>query len=128
MRVTDIDAYQSWCAEVSRSAMGERFREILEGWATEAESLVETADWGADPIDAIRRTLGVIEDRYGLITVEQLGQLLVTLIAYWQHGNALAEDLSPIEIRVVQEVTARSLMEMAAVAADEEEEVDSGAK
>jgi hypothetical protein len=119
MRVTDTAVYQGWCAEVSRSEIGEKFRTILEAWTDAAEALVETSDWGADPIDAVRRTLPEIEETYGLLTAEQLGQLLVTMIAYWYHGDALAEDMSPIEIRLVQEVAASKLAEMASEVAQE---------
>jgi hypothetical protein len=119
MRVTDVDVYQQWCAEVSRSEVGEKFRAILEAWADAAEKLMEPDDWGTDPIDAIRRTLPEIEKNFGLLTAEQLGQLLVTLIAYWQPGTALAEEMSPIEIRLVQEVAATKLAEMAEATAQE---------
>lgn len=112
MKVVDESLWQQQCAELEADGQnGQRFRDYVQFWVDAAEEWVEKH--GDRPVDAIRATLTVAEDKYGRIGIAFLGQMLVVISTYWIYGEQLAKDLSPIELHLVQDMLALKMSELA---------------
>ncbi|QDH91774.1 hypothetical protein SEA_PHRAPPUCCINO_99 [Mycobacterium phage Phrappuccino] len=119
MKVKNADIWQQQRAELlADGEIGPRFLEILEAWAESAEELME----GVVPVrDAAMSALGGVEERFGRVNIVYLGQMLTLLTIFWAHGDEFAEELSAIELRLVQDLTAQKILELSAEAATDTE-------
>jgi len=113
MKVRDEALWQEQCAELEADEVGREFRMYLLTWIDEAESIVES---GAGPAEAVRRALARAEDDLGPVTTMMLGQMLGVAVIHWVHGEAMYQQLSPIEQRLVQDCLALKVLQLQAEA------------
>lgn len=116
----------SW--EMTKSSLiddGERghaFLVFLNFWLNTAEKLMsEPVDfekplgpgvYPPSPANAIRQALEIVESSLGPIDCWYMGQLLVVIGTYWQHGDEAMRGFSAIELKVTAEMLARKINEL----------------
>lgn len=71
--------------------------------------------------NAVRQALELAEARLGFVDVWFMGQLLVVMCSYWQHGDALAQGMSVIELKLTGQALAYKLHELQELAAVEQD-------
>ena len=104
MRVSDEARWQQQLAEFEAGdERGQAFRDFLIAWTDRAEEAI-SAD--LTPLAALTLALPDIEADRGRVTIGDIGQMLVVLAAFWAHGEAMVEALTPIERRLVQDTVA----------------------
>lgn len=118
MFVRDEDLWSQQCDELRADQTGRDFLDFIETWASQAEKLYEE-DIGS-PATALRRALDHAERTHGRISVHFLGQMLVVIASHWEYGEEMAESLTPIELRLVQDTLAIKYAELQAREKDQE--------
>jgi hypothetical protein len=98
------------CAELQENQTGRDFLEFIETWVTQAEQLYEE-DIGS-PATALRHALDHADQTHGRVGIHFLGQMLVVVATHWEHGEEMAESLTPIELRLVQDMLALKCAEL----------------
>lgn len=117
MRVRDDGLWAQQQAELQRDQTGRDFLEFIETWTARADELY-AEDIGS-PATAIRYSLDHADQTHGRVSIHFLGQMLVVIATHWEHGEEMAEDFNPIELRLVQDMLALKCAELEAEAADE---------
>ena len=104
MKVSDEARWQQQLSEFEAGDVrGQAFRDFLIAWTDRAEEAI-SAD--LTPLAALTLALPDIEADRGRVTIGDIGQMLVVLAAFWAHGEAMVEALTPIERRLVQDTVA----------------------
>jgi hypothetical protein len=134
MKVHDEALWQQQCAELETTEEGRDFRKFLVAWVDEAESLI--AD-GLDtqmcnglpgnpvtPADALRRALPIVEGKQTRVAIYFLGQMLCVIMMNWEHAEKLAEDLTEIELRLVEDVLSMKIDDLNSQAQEQDVDVE----
>lgn len=124
MQVCDPAMWARQRSELQADPTGKDFLAFLETWVHQAEELLGQDE--TDPATALRRSLDRAESVHGRIAVQFVGQMLVVIAAHWTHGDDLISQLTPIEMRLVQDMLAIKLAELqseAAATGDQKEEL-----
>ncbi len=120
MRVCDESTWQLQRSELlADGEVGQQFLTVLEAWVGAAEELLDAAGT-QEYAGAINMALGVMEQKYGPVSIGFLAQMLVVIASFWEHGDQLVEGLSAIELRLIQEVAAVKIATLMAEADDAE--------
>jgi hypothetical protein len=103
VRVRDEAAWQERRAALTEDGeIGQEFLKFVEDWADTAErdydDQTSTTDW-------IRQALPKVEERHGRVDFMFLGQMLAVLAEHWEYGPQLMRGLTPIERRLVEDLT-----------------------
>jgi len=118
MEVRDLATWQQRCADLSNDEISKSFLRFVETWANEAERYLAWNEeersriaGGVDqievvnPAEALRRTLTRTEEELYRADAIFMGQMLAVLAMHWKHGLAMMDDLTPVERRLVEDVT-----------------------
>lgn len=122
MRYRDRTKWEEQVYELQRDGeLGEKFLEFFEFWMNSASRLqAELANHTAeDAADAIRVGLQETERSFGFLSVEWIGQMLTLAVMHWEYGDDLNSEhgLTVIERRVMEQETARKLLQLQSEAA-----------
>lgn len=130
MRVDNEADWQKMCAALEADGpTGQDFRRFVERWMDVAEDNYIPGDssWRGCAADVVRVALAEVEGEKGRISSDYLFQMLVVIISFWEHGQQVAADLTPFELKAVQDVLAiklSALEDQATEIADPIDEVD----
>ena len=112
MRADNVADWQRLCADLEADGpIGQDFRRFVERWMDVAEDNYVSGDasWRGCAADVVRVSLAEVESEKGRISSDYLFQMLVVIISFWEHGQQVADDLTPFELRAVQDVLAMKL-------------------
>jgi hypothetical protein len=128
MKCKDESEWEKQSAELEADGpIGQAFRQYLETWVNRAEDLMTRYEETDDlPVLCLRDALSFADERHGRISASFMGQMLVVLLTHWEHGEQMLADLTPIEMRLFEDVLAMKVLELqkqAAMVEDEEDEV-----
>ena len=102
MKVRDESTWQARRAALTEDGeVGQAFLGFLEAWAQAAEQYVAITE----PAGALDDTLAHIESERGTVGITFLGQMLAVLAEHWEYGPDMMKTLTPIERRLVEEMT-----------------------
>ena len=110
MRVTDEDLWNQQRTELSEDQTGKDFLSFVEKWVGLAENLM--TEKSEAPASALRQTLGQADQECGRVSIHFLGQMLVVIATHWEHGQEMIRSLTPIELRLVQDMLALKFAEL----------------
>ena len=110
MIVRDEGLWSQQRAELQEDQTGRDFLDFIETWTARADELY-AEDIGS-PATAIRYSLDHADQAHGRVSAHYLGQMLVVIATHWEHGEEMADDLSPIEMRLVQDMLALKCAEL----------------
>lgn len=110
MKVRDASLWAQQQAELQSDPTGQDFLSFIETWTTRADNLCEEDIGG--PATALRYSLEQTEKIHGRVSAHFLGQMLVVIATHWEHGEEMAESLTPIELRLVQDMLALKFAEL----------------
>jgi hypothetical protein len=110
MKVRDENLWNQQRTELSQDQTGKDFLGFIERWVGMAEDLM--AEGSLVPTSAIRQTLHQADQELGRVSVNFLGQMLVVIATHWEHGQEMIESLTPIELRLVQDMLALKFVEL----------------
>jgi hypothetical protein len=123
MKATDEAIWQDQRKELlADGEIGTRFLEILEFWADRTDALTDAGD--ASLHLAFERAFLDAEEKFGRLGATWNGQLVAVMCIFWHRGLELAQALTPIELRLVQDMASAkitTLAESAAVLPTDEE-------
>lgn len=112
MRADNEDDWQRLCADLEADGpVGQDFRRFVERWMDVAEDnyVPDDSSWRGCAADVVRLALGEVEGEKGRISSDYLFQMLVVIISFWEYGQQVAADLTPFELKAVQDVLAMKL-------------------
>lgn len=119
MNIRNLSDWQGLCSELeSDGVTGQDFRRFVEDWIGAADARMTDPD--IRPKEALHAALADVEAERGRISSDYLYQMLVVIISFWGHGDAVAESLTPFEMRAVQDVLAIKLSSLEDLAAEVE--------
>lgn len=124
MRVADEAFWVQQKNELTADETGQAFLNFLEDWLTTAERAMDLSpDLPAQ--EAFRNSLASVEQRQGRIACSYVGQMVVVAISHWVYGPELADNLTPIERRLMEDVVLLKLSDLEQQAAEmpDEDEV-----
>jgi hypothetical protein len=81
---------------------GKQYLEFLEFWADAAERL-ESEDTALTEMAALRAGLEIAEETFGRLPSQIMGQMLCLLVIHWQWGEEIAQQMTVIEHRILEE-------------------------
>ena len=110
MRVSDENLWNQQRTELSEDQTGKDFLAFVERWVDSAEKLVE--EESVPPAVALRETLHEADQELGRVSIHFLGQMLVVIATHWALGQEMIETLTPIELRLVQDMLALKFVEL----------------
>lgn len=110
MKARDEELWQQQRQELQAEEVGQDFLAFVECWVDQAEKLLEQ-DIGS-PAQAVRHALSHADSTHGRVSVHFLGQMLVVIGTHWQHGEEVIGGLTPIELRLVQDMLALKFAEL----------------
>lgn len=133
MKVIDEAHWQERCAQLETTEEGKEFRRFLIDWVEEAEAMIDDGHdtqlcngLPANPVKpdlAIRRALTSVEARHTVrVSTHFLGQMLCVIFLHWQHAEELAEGMTPIELRLVEDSLAIKVAQQEAEAGDDDDD------
>lgn len=108
MKIRDENLWQLQRSELQEDQVGKDFLAFVEGWASRAEDLLDDLD----PASALRKALEQADQDHGRVSIHFLGQMLVVIGTHWEHGEQMIEGLTPIELRLVQDMLALKCAEL----------------
>jgi len=108
--VRDAEVWSRRQAELQEDQTGRDFLDFIETWTARAEKLY-AEDIGS-AATAIRQSLDHADQVHGRVSAHYLGQMLVVIATHWEHGEEMAESLSSIEMRLVQDMLALKCAEL----------------
>lgn len=107
LKAKNPDVWEQQRAELfSDGETGQALLGFLERWAELTEGALDGATSVAD---ALGDQLVPVEAELGRIGTGFIGQILVLLCAHWRFGDDLANSLTTIELRLVQDTLALKL-------------------
>ena len=111
LKATDPAKWLANVEEFTQDETGKAFYEFIDAWTGEAERLLE--DPNRDHVaDALREALATVEGQMGQIHTYFLGQMLLVIITYWDYSEELDGQLTPIEMKIVQEALIPKIEEL----------------
>lgn len=123
MRVADEAFWVQQKNELTADDTGQAFLNFLEDWLTTAERAMDLSpDLPAQ--DAFRNSLNAVEQRQGRIACSYVGQMVVVAISHWVYGPDLADNLTSIERRLMEDVVLLKLSDLESQAAEAQESED----
>lgn len=108
MKVRDQALWQERRAALSTDETNRSFLKFLELWAEETERrLLDAVTDGrqATVAEVLQFTLVPVEAHLGRCGAHFLGQMLALLAMHWEFGEDLMQGLTPIERRLVEDLT-----------------------
>lgn len=96
---------------------GQLYLKVLEFWADTAET-VESENTSMTESEALRRALVITEDEFGKIPSAIMGQMLCLLVIHWQWGEEIAQQLTVMEHRLLEEALIAKLADQQRQASD----------
>lgn len=78
---------------------GRQFYEYLTFWVDTAERLMD--ELTLTPHAAMNDALALVEANVANLDASFMGQMLLNIVSAWEHGHEFAENLSPIEMKLV---------------------------
>lgn len=103
MKVKDEAAWQERRAALTVDGeIGVAFLAFVEDWADRVDA---TWDDQTSAAEWFRRALGAVEQARGRTDFLMLGQMLAVLAEHWHLGDQLMKGLTPIERRLVEDLT-----------------------
>jgi hypothetical protein len=111
MRVTDEELWLQQKAELSADDTGKAFLQFLEDWVGTADRALDLQP-DLPPADAFRESLTLVEGRQGRIACAFVGQMVVVAVSHWVHGEVLAQNLTAIERRLMEDTVLLKLAEL----------------
>ena len=111
MKVRDEALWQQQRAELQEDQIGKDFLSFIETWVELADTLIKE-NTSIAPISALRTTLCDADKEHGRVTSMFLGQMLVVIATHWEHGERAIEELTSIELRLVQDMLALKFSEL----------------
>lgn len=118
MQVRDDSLWQQLVKELKESDHGQAFYDFLLAWVDRAEQIM-AQDNNTDPAEALRLTLVAAEESLERKNIWILGQCLVVICMHWMHGEKTAQNLTEIELRLVEDITAAKIAQLQAMAEEE---------
>lgn len=109
MKVVNEQRWSTTCSDLNASDEGRDFLSFFQAWFDAAEALT---DEGVDPAEAMRRGLETVEAQSGVLSVNWVGQMLCVSAMHWTHGKVMVEDLTNLEMRVMEEALVKKLDEL----------------
>jgi hypothetical protein len=123
VKVLDQALWQERRAALSADETGRAFLAFLESWTDAAEDYLDfvsnssiqfdLTDPGykeeGNPAYALNRKLALVEDTHGRVAAHYLGQMMAVLAMHWHYGAVMMEALTPIERRLVEDMTAMKI-------------------
>lgn len=122
MRMRDEQAWASQLTELEADEYTRKFKAFLLSWIEEAENILAarfplTKDQPNLQLAAsVSKALEVTEQTLGFLSIEWIAQMLLVITDYWTYGEALYEDLSHVERRLVDQAAAMKLADLQAAA------------
>jgi hypothetical protein len=110
MMVCNEDLWNQQRTELLEDQVGKDFLAFVEDWVGLAEELMSRDSM--IPAEALRQTLHQADDELGRVSVHFLGQMLVVIATHWEHGQEMIKGLTPIELRLVQDMLALKFAEL----------------
>ena len=111
MQTLDEDLWQTQQAELKEDRVGQAFLDFILDWTETAEKGMEK-DPDLSPIEAIRASLIVTEEKHGRISASFVGQMMVVIISHWIHGHQVSAEFTPIEHRLMEDMLILKLREL----------------
>lgn len=97
--------------------IGTMFRDIVVFWCETSETMMEqavmTAGREMSAIEAVRLSLQITEQQFGDIQVPYLGQMMLMMSGHWVHGEAMANNLTNIELKLFTDAVQLKQAELA---------------
>jgi len=117
MRVADEELWLQQKAELTADDTGKAFLTFLEDWLGTADRALDLQP-DLPPADAFRESLALVEGRQGRIACAFVGQMMVVAISHWVHGEVLAQNLTAVERRLMEDTVLLKLAELENQAAE----------
>lgn len=119
MHVTNEDQWSAQLVEFEADETSRRFRDFLVFWFETAEAIYgennsETSVMGVD--HCVRQAFVIAEGELGYLSMEWVGQMLLVASGHWVHGAQLVAGLTPLESRMLEQMSAVKLVELQASA------------
>jgi hypothetical protein len=111
MQVKDEALWHELVKELKSTEQGTVFYDFVTQWCERAEQLLAQKTV-TDPADALRITLGSTEENLERKNIWIVGQCLVVIIMHWLHGDDTANNLTEVEMRLVEDVTAAKIAQL----------------
>lgn len=124
MRVVDEQLWLQQEAELTVDDTGKAFLTFLEDWLGTADRAMDLQP-DLSPVDAFRESLALVEQRQGRIACSFVGQMLVVAVSHWVQGEALANNLSALERRMMEDTVLMKLAELESQAAESPDDTPS---
>ena len=113
MKTRDTDSWQGRRAALAGGGeISVAFLSFLEDWVEGAEGQLVLHGRLLTPGEALRRSVQFVEARQGRFPAYLLAQMLAVLAEHWVYGQEMMEDLTPVERRLVEDVTLLKIDEL----------------
>lgn len=123
MRTVNEVRWSETQASLRSDEVGTKFLDFYTFWFDAADRLLDegySVDFGVrGPVLAMRRAFELAEEELGFITVDWVGQMLCVASMHWVQGKRMAEEMTPIEVRVMETALAMKLAQLQESAADQ---------
>ena len=106
MKTRDLDSWQGRRAALAGgNEISGAFLRFLEDWVNAAEGQLVLHGRLLTPVEALRRSVQFVETRQGRCPAYMLAQMMAVLAEHWTYGQEMMENLTPVERRLVEDVT-----------------------
>lgn len=120
MKVRDESEWQGRLAEFAAdpNPLAPLLRDFTIAWADHAESWLQSAHNEGiyvddiTAIEALRATLPRAEGGQGRVTIGMIGATFTLLSMHWEHGSSLADQMTPIERRLLEDTVMLKLAQL----------------
>lgn len=122
MRAVNEARWSETQASLRSEELGSKFLAFFTFWFDAAETLMWEGTGGqpigSDPVpnmsatEAMRMALEMAEGELGFITVDWVGQMLCVASMHWEQGKQMAEEMTPIEVRVMETALAMKIAQL----------------
>ena len=120
MQTQDDERWSQQVADLHADGeAGQRFLDFFTFWFDTAGVLLTEGRGGfrddstnMPVIEAVRMALEMAEQQFGFLSVELIGQMLTVATMHWEYGAAMAEQLTFIERRVMQQALADKIADL----------------
>lgn len=119
MKVVDEARWSQQLALLRQDVLGRTFEEYLVFWVDTAERLME--EKGLSAHAALQEGLEVAEETFGGLDGDYLPDMLLFIVGMWVHGQALADGMTAIEMKVLTNAAANRVLSL-----QEEARMESG--
>jgi hypothetical protein len=88
------------------TGQGQFFINFITDWCDTAEEAMHYLGSVLTPVEALRAALEPIELRRGTLSGNWMAQMLLVIVAHWEHGPQVYADMTPFERRFVDNMAA----------------------